>query len=297
MITRNRDRTSDSRQSDEEYEHRGLLHRPLVVAPAAVALAGIVVVSLVILGSSGSDGGDQKETARSSRAMSKSPTAVEAPPAPTFSVSISPPPPPTGSASPSKSPSATVTPKPKGGEAVVTITATPPRSVTTVTAKPAVDTAASAVKRLAESDPGGRHICYRAYVSRQGWQKPVCDGTVAGTTGQNKAIKALNIAVYGGGGASANAALYNSSSTDGQGRWNPHWTAVTGDNKDFYIGDTSAKYITGFAINIGGGHVCRTAKVHGYSWGTRGCADPRPDYIFGGSMENTRFLEAVEFTV
>ncbi|MEV2210856.1 hydrolase [Streptomyces sp. NPDC050997] len=169
----------------------------------------------------------------------------------------------------------------------------------TVTAQPPQDTAATAVNRLAKDDPTGRHICYRAFVTGDGWQKPVCDGTFAGTTGQNKPIKALNIAVYGAGGSAANAFLHNPESTDGKGRWSPSWTAIVADGKNNYIGSSKkdAPDMLGFAINIGSGKVCQTARVHGFDWGAQGCADPRPRYIFGGALENDRWLEAVKFTV
>lgn len=55
--------------------------------------------------------------------------------------------------------------------------------------KAPVVTAATAVTRLAADDPGVRHICYRAYETGEGWQKPVCDGALAGTVGQNRPIK------------------------------------------------------------------------------------------------------------
>ncbi|MEV7284077.1 hypothetical protein AB0O01_05835 [Streptomyces sp. NPDC093252] len=300
-LVRRLDRKERARQSDDEYTPSGLLQRPLVVAPAALAVAGIVVVSLVIVGSGGSGDDSAQASARSGTEVSGSPSAERDVPAPTFSVSVSPPSP---SASPSpkawESGEASGSAKPGGKQAPpppVTVTATAPRSVETVTQKPAVDTAASAVKRLAKSDPDGRHICYRAFVSGQGWQKPVCDGTLAGTTGQNKAIKALNIAVYGVSGSAANAFLHNPDSTNGEGRWSPNWTAVTGDSRDIYVGKTSGPYMTGFAVNVGSGRICPSAKVRGYDWGSQGCADPRPDFVFGGTLENTRFLEAVKFTV
>ncbi|GGY10212.1 hypothetical protein GCM10010510_65300 [Streptomyces anandii JCM 4720] len=168
-----------------------------------------------------------------------------------------------------------------------------------VAAKPPQDTAASAVKRLADSDPAGRHICYRVYLSGRGWQKPVCDGTTSATTGRNEPIKALNIAVTGTGGSSAGAFLQDPGSTDRQGRWADRWTDVIADGKDNYIGSTkeSAPYMTGFAIDIGNGPVCQTTKVRGDDWSGWGCAEARPGFIFGGSRENERWLEAVELTV
>ncbi|WP_051742146.1 hypothetical protein [Streptomyces xylophagus] len=295
-----------SRQSDDEYGSPGLLHKPLVVGPVAVGVAALIIVPLVILGSSApDDGGRQKQTSRSSAEKSSSPQAVET--APTASSTVSALPSAT-TASPSAKPKASKgakAPKSGGGGGgaggvagvTVTVTAKPPQA--TVTAKPAQDTAATAVNRLHRSDPSGRHICYRAYLSGQGWQKPVCDGTLAGTTSGTHPIKALNIAVYGGSGSAANAVVHDANSTNGQGKWEPQWTAVMGDGKNDYIGSTksSAPYMTGFAINIGSGQLCRTAKVHGYDWGSSDCTQPRPGFIFGGTMENTRWLEAVKLWV
>lgn len=297
-----------TRQSDDEYKSPGLLHKPLVVGPVALGVAALVIVPLVILGSSASDdGGRQKEAGRSSTETG-TPLAEHTASATSSAVST---PPGATTASPSAKPKASTKPKAsasakapkKGGEAggaggvggvTVTVTARPPRA--TVTAKPAQDTAATAVNRLHRSDPSGRHICYRAYLSGQGWQKPVCDGTLAGTTSGTHPIKALNIAVYGGAGSAANAFVHDPKSTDGRGKWKPKWTAVIGDGKNNYIGSTKsgAPYMTGFAINIGSGQLCRSTKVHGYDWGSSDCTQPRPGYIFGGALENTRWLEAVK---
>ncbi|WP_369186679.1 hypothetical protein [Streptomyces sp. R08] len=296
-------RVSGSRQSDDAYQSPGLLHKPLVVGPVALAVAALVVVPLVILGSGGSgDGGSQAQAARASKeadgtsqADKKAPTGL-----PSASTLL---PPPSATAT---TPTAKAT-KPKGAKTpkgggvpagvTVTVTAKPPRA--TVTAKPAQDTAATAVNRLHRSDPSGRHICYRAYLTGQGWQKPVCDGTLAGTTGDSHPVTALNIAVYGVGGSAANAFIHDPASTSGQGKWEPHWTASIADGRNNYIGSTksSAPYMTGFAINVGTGQVCRIAKVRGYDWGPLGCTDPATGYVFGGTLENTRYLEAVKFTV
>jgi len=278
-------RRSGSRQSDDEYAPPGLLHRPLVVGPVALGVAALVIVPLVIVGSGGSGGGrDEAQAARATSETSRTPSAEE--PAPTKSVTPSMmPPPPSTTAKPKDTtakPKDTSAAKGSGG-GTVTVTAKPPRA--TVTAKPPTETAATAVNRLAKNDPTGRHICYRAYVTGRGWQKPVCDGTIAGTTGQHKPIKALNVAVSGTGGSAANAFVHDPDSTNGQGKWKPEWTAVIADGKNNYIGSThkSAPYMTGFAINIGSGQVCQTAKVHGYDWGGQGCADPRPGFVFGGA--------------
>ncbi|MEU9239285.1 hydrolase [Streptomyces sp. NPDC048385] len=169
----------------------------------------------------------------------------------------------------------------------------------TVTAKPRQDTAATAVNRLAADDPSGRHICYRAYVQGSGWQKPVCDGTMAGTVGKNLPIKAINIAVYGVQGSAANSFVYDPQSTNGQGRWNPNWTAIIADGKDNYIGSTKASdpYIEGFAVNIGNGQTCNYAKVRDHDWGDQWCKGARPDLDFVGTLDNTLWLEAFKLTV
>ena len=297
-------RRPGARQSDDEYQGPGLLHRPLVVGPVALVVAALVIVPLVVLGSGGSDdGGHRKEAARSSSETSASPRAERSGPISTSSPSL--PPPPSPSSSPSARPkkskdaerTAGATDPRSGGGVTVTVTARPPQA--TVTAKPPQDTAATAVKQLAKADPSGRHICYRAYVSGLGWQKPACDGTMAGTIGRNRAIKALNIAVTGGKGSAANAFVHNPDSKDGKGRWLPSWTAIVPDGRNNYIGSSKkgAPNMSGFAINIGSGRICQMAKVHSYDWGGQGCADARPGYVFGGALENDRYLEAVKFTI
>jgi hypothetical protein len=300
-------RRPGARQSDDEFDGPGLLGRPLVIGPVALGVAALVVVPLVILGSGGSgDGGNREETA--ARAGG-SPSA-----SPALSPSSLPIPPPSVSPSATdkakdkdkakkgtgKKPAPKDTSGAKGaGGVTVTVTARPPAATTTVTAEPPQDTAASAVKRLAANDPSGRHICYRAYVSGQGWQKPVCDGTIAGTSGRNRPIKALNIAVHGVGGSAANAFRHTAEPVDGRGEWQPSWTAVTGDGRNFTIGSAkrNAPNMLGFAMNVGTGEICNTVRLRGHDWGGRACSKPRPDFTFGGTLDNEVWLEAVKLTV
>ncbi|GHC52735.1 hypothetical protein RFN57_36240 [Streptomyces violaceochromogenes] len=302
-------RRPGARQSDDEFDGPGLLGRPLVVGPVALGVAALVVVPLVILGSGGSgDGEDREETAVRAGG---SPSASASPALSPSSLPIPPP-----SVSPSatdkakdkdkdkkgtgKKPTPKDTPGAKGaGGVTVTVTARPPAATTTVTAEPPQDTAASAVKRLAANDPSGRHICYRAYVSGQGWQKPVCDGTIAGTSGRNRPIKALNIAVHGVGGSAANAFRHTAEPVDGRGKWQPSWTAVTGDGRNFTIGSAkrNAPNMLGFAMNVGTGEICNTVRLRGHDWGGRVCSKPRPDFTFGGTLDNEVWLEAVKLTV
>lgn len=166
------------------------------------------------------------------------------------------------------------------------------------TTKPPEDTAATAVEQLAAEDPG-RHICYRAYVTGKGWTDPVCDGAMAGTVGQNRPIKKLNIAVSDTKGTAASAFVHDPKSSNGRGHYNAPWSGAV-DGIDNYIGSTKkdAPYMLGFVINVGDGAVCQTAHVHNEGWHGLGCDEPGGDnWIFGGTLSNSLWLEAVKFTV
>ena len=45
-------------------------------------------------------------------------------------------------------------------------------------------------------DSSGGNVCYDAYVQNIGWEPWVCDGDVAGTTGQSLRMEALSIITY-----------------------------------------------------------------------------------------------------
>ena len=171
----------------------------------------------------------------------------------------------------------------------------------TTAAKPPQDTAATAVNRLAADDPSGRHICYRVFLAGDGWQPPVCDGTMAGTTDQEKPITSINIAVYGVAGSAANAFVHDPASTNGQPKWQPTgWTAVIADGKDNYIGSSAkdAPNMSGFGINVGSGRICQIDHINAAAdWGAQSCDGPRGAYNFGGTLINSRWLSAVKFTV
>ncbi|MFF7359878.1 hydrolase [Streptomyces sp. NPDC008125] len=161
------------------------------------------------------------------------------------------------------------------------------------------ETAATAVNLMAEDDPTGRHICYRAFIEGEGWQRPACDGAMAGN-GRSKPLTALNIAVYGVSGSAANALPHDPDSTDGQAHWKTPWTAVVADGKDNYIGSTDddAEVLAGFGINVGSGQICHNIRFTGSEWTrTATCRGPRGDFNFGGTTDNSRALEAVSFTV
>lgn len=294
-----------TRQSDDEYEGPGLLHKPMVIGPVSLGVAALVIIPLVILGSNSGGGGSDREQAAGANSSAETSSSPESLPTPTVSVSastgvVSPSPSASGSASPSASPTPSESARgtlPGGG--TVTITARPPQATTTVTAKPAAETAATAVNRLYKQDPSGRHICYRVYVTGQGWQKPVCDGTLAGTTGQGKSIKAVQISVRGVNGSAANAFFHNPSSTNGIGVWNPNWTAVVPEGTNFTIGNASrsAPDILAFAMNVGSGQVCQVSSNFKSGWHDQTCSQPRPELVTVGSFSNDQSLEAVKLTV
>ena len=287
------------RQSDDEYRTTGMLRKPLVVGPAALVTSALVIVPFIILGSSGD--GDQQAGGAVTDASPTPPPGEWLTPEPT-SPSPSPASPSSTSASPTPTAGKSGAEKPagaKGARATVTVTAPAPRSTKTVTADAPAETAATAVRRIAKKDPSGQHICYRAFVAKQGWQLPVCDGTVTGIPRGGKAVKALNIAVYGVGGSDANAFVHSSKPTNGRGEWKPEWTGVVADGKDNYIGSTKggAPDMIALAVNVGSGGICQNTYVHEIGWGEKGCAGGRPEMVSGGSFDNDLWLEAVRFTV
>lgn len=283
----------------DDVPPNGRLKKPML---AAAAIAGAVLISVPFLVAGQDDRKPEKEQTQNAAGTVLD---SERPVAPETYTSESPKP----SVKPSEKkekekkketvrPSATPTLK-------VAIAPPPPpkapatRPTATVTAKAPPGTAASAMNSLAKNDPHGRHICYRAFVAEHGWQQPVCDGTITGTTDQGKKITALNIAVWNVEGSSANALLHDSGSTSGNAKWAPNWTAIVADGKNNYIGSSSkgAPFLTGFAMNIGNGSVCHTAKMGGGGWGPQICKNKRPEYMFVGTTENDHWFEAVRLTV
>ena len=161
--------------------------------------------------------------------------------------------------------------------------------------KPEQETAADAVaKQAARSD--GRHICYRAYVADQGWQAPVCDGDIAGTTGKGLPVKALNIATSGTGGVTGNGAHVTEGWLTGN-KW-----AKAADGVDMYLGSTkeAVSPLQGFTIQVMNGSVCQNAHIKDKGWRGLACTDPNATqkWIYGGSPMDWKLqLEAVRFTV
>ncbi|MDO0933011.1 hypothetical protein QQY66_15415 [Streptomyces sp. DG2A-72] len=265
------------------------------------ALTVVVAVGLTLVGSDvftpdDSSGVVTAETIPTSPAPSLTPSPTPTP-TPTRTKST-----PTAEAV-VQAPPPVVTPEPSSAAPVASAPAAGTRSggdVTKEVTKPRVRTAAVAVQALATRDPG-RHICYRAYVENLGWQAAVCDGATAGTVGQGRPIKALNIAVSGTNGTAATAFVHNPGSTDGKGHYNGPWKGAV-DGIDNYIGSgkNSAPDMLGFAINVGESTsvICQTSHVHNEGWHGMGCDEPGGEnLIFGGTLNNDLWLEAVKFTV
>ncbi|MFC8387477.1 MULTISPECIES: hydrolase [unclassified Streptomyces] len=163
-------------------------------------------------------------------------------------------------------------------------------------------TAATAVQQLAAEDPGGRHICYRAYVAGQGWTDPVCDGETTGTAGSGTPLTAVNIAVSGTKGTSSNAFVPNPGSADDTGHYPEAWSSAA-DGIDNYVGSTEedAPNMLGFGINVdgGNGNVCHSTYVHGDAWLGLICDKPGDalDLTYAGAYDNDSWIEAFSLTV
>ncbi|MEU4352909.1 hypothetical protein [Streptomyces sp. NPDC023838] len=55
-------------------------------------------------------------------------------------------------------------------------------------------------------------ICYRAHLANYGWQKWKCNGEFAGTAGENRAVEAAEVQIWGKGTFSASAHVRNEGS-------------------------------------------------------------------------------------
>ncbi|MFI1483232.1 hypothetical protein [Streptomyces sp. NPDC020747] len=165
-------------------------------------------------------------------------------------------------------------------------------------AGPPAGTAAYSVLQLADRNPG-RHICYRAYVQDIGWQSVRCDGATAGTEGQSRAIKAINVAVTGMPSANGTAATPY---IQGTGWAGTNWRGVAnGANLTIGTASNSAPNMAGFGISVDSAksQVCQNAHVKDGGWLGVQCDTPASanNYIFGGTLDTSRWLEAVRFTV
>ena len=150
------------------------------------------------------------------------------------------------------------------------------------------DTAANAAIKAAATTPG-RHICYRVYVEDIGWQHTVCDGGVAGTENQSRAIEALNIAVSGIKSMSATSYMDSG--------WLPAWKGVAGE-VDITVGTPgSAVHMQQAVVSVGEGDVCGNGYILGAHWQTQICDDPGGPRNWITLGKQGVQLEAVQFTV
>ncbi|MFJ5301715.1 hypothetical protein [Streptomyces sp. NPDC088350] len=290
------------RQSDDEYKSPGFFRSPVGIGVAGGITAFLVVVPLIVLGS-GSGSGGQDQTLN----MGKNSTRPSAPRAPgrvtvapvitnlpSVTESATAGPPLTGLVT--TSPSATAKPRSTVGGGSSTATkgsGVVPRAAPKPKPKPHRQTAGEAVALLAASSPG-RHICYRVYLDRDGWQKPACDGGTAGRVGGSQKIKSINMATAGTKGTAANAWVHVE-------QWKTPWSGAV-DGVDNYIGSTKADYpyVLGFVTNVGDGAICQNAAVNG-QWGGLACDQPTGqapgNWIWGGTQDDSLWLQAVRFTV
>lgn len=143
-------------------------------------------------------------------------------------------------------------------------------------------------QRLTHRSAGGRHICYAAHVQNNGWQAPVCDGAVAGTTGQGLRVEALSIVVSGVGGLCANAHLQNL----GWQGWN-----CREDGVQLFVGTTGqALRMEGLDLTAGTGTICAEAHVERIGWQGRRCV-PSPLIVSVGTSGQALRMEAITLTV
>ncbi|MFB9510158.1 hydrolase [Streptomyces aurantiacus] len=164
-------------------------------------------------------------------------------------------------------------------------------------------TAATAVQKLATQDPGGRHICYRAFVAGEGWTDAACDGETAGTVGKETPLTALNVAVAGTKGTASAAFVHFPQSTNGNGHYNGKPWSHAADGIDNYFGSSKkdAPSLLGFTINVddGGGAVCESVHLRNAGWQDMVCDKPGEgeNFTFAGTLNNDVWIEAVKLKV
>ncbi|MET9258484.1 hypothetical protein [Amycolatopsis sp. NPDC004079] len=148
---------------------------------------------------------------------------------------------------------------------------------------------AAAVRRQAAAHPAAaRHICYAAHVENIGWQQPVCDGAVAGTTGQGLRLEALDIVVSQVGGVCAAAHV------EGLG-WGP--VTCAGENTTVAVGTVGRGLrLEALHINVNSGTVCANAHVENIGWQGVSCASA-PSFALAGTTGRGLRMEAIQLTV
>ncbi|MFG2721482.1 polysaccharide deacetylase [Streptomyces sp. NPDC048416] len=161
------------------------------------------------------------------------------------------------------------------------------------TSGPAVQTPASVVADLkaatsrarAALAPNARVICYAAHVQDIGWQAAVCDGAVAGTTGQSRRMEALAVSTSGVGGVCADAHLADI----GWQGW-----ACGSDGQVVTVGTTGqSRRMEALGVQVGSGSVGAQAHVEGYGWLSSVSGNP----VYAGTTGQSRRMEAVRIWV
>ncbi|MFF4185120.1 polysaccharide deacetylase [Streptomyces sp. NPDC001691] len=144
---------------------------------------------------------------------------------------------------------------------------------------------AATTRARASLAPSARVICYAAHVQDIGWQSAVCDGSVAGTTGQSRRMEALAISTSGVGGVCADAHLADI----GWQGW-----ACGRDGDVVTVGTTGqSRRMEALGVQVGTGSVGAQAHVEGYGW--LGSVSGNPVYV--GTTGQSRRMEAVRVWV
>ncbi|GAA0343764.1 hypothetical protein [Streptomyces blastmyceticus] len=160
------------------------------------------------------------------------------------------------------------------------------RAGSTGTARTAADAVKAMVgERGAQARPDGRVVCYRAHVAGIGWQSPVCNGQVAGTTGQSRAIEALEVSTSGVGGICVEAHAADIG-----------WQGIRcgGDLQNVTVGTTGeSRRMEALWLSPRSGSVSAQAHVQNYGWMGWQSGNSVTVGTTGASLR----LEAVQITV
>ncbi|MBT2385548.1 hypothetical protein [Streptomyces sp. ISL-11] len=187
----------------------------------------------------------------------------------------------------------------KSGKALLAISAASVLALTgmgTAQAQPSGSTtrsadvsAADAVKaELAKRGPSAaaaRIVCYRAHVAGIGWQAAVCDGRTAGTTGQSRAIEALEVATGNVGALCLDAHLA------GIG-----WQGVRcgNDYENVVVGTTGqSRRMEALRMSVSSGSVSARAHIQNIGW--QGTVRGNPVTV--GTTGRSLRLEAIQIDV
>ncbi|MGW6952071.1 polysaccharide deacetylase, partial [Streptomyces xanthophaeus] len=166
-----------------------------------------------------------------------------------------------------------------------------PANAASVAAGSAVQAPAAVVGELkaatarASLAPGARAVCYAAHIQDVGWQPTVCNGEVAGTTGQGRRIEAVLISTGGVGGICANAHLAD---VGWQG-----W-ACAGDGTVVGVGTTGqSRRMEALGLQVGSGSVAAQAHVQDHAWLNAVGGNP----VYVGTTGQSRRMEALRVWV